>query len=327
MRQCALLFFLVVLSFCCRGWTADADASAKAKFEIGKQLFSEGDYSGAADSFRRAYQQKPTWKLLFNIGQAEAAAKRYGLALEAFEKYVAEAGDELSEERSAEVHREIRRLRDMVGVLNITTEDGAEVYVDDVPRGTAPIHSGIAVAAGVQHQVTVHVGDEILTEEGVQVLGGRTVELTLTIENGNESGEKSAPAEPAESTDAGQSTSSREQHARARRLKRIGAVTTGLGAASLVAGGITGAVSLKKNSDLKNNCELGVDCDSDYQRVQDQRNTFGNVSLVTLGVGVTAATVGLILLVKAKKHRDEQAVVATPLVGKKQLGIGLHIRF
>jgi tetratricopeptide (TPR) repeat protein len=70
----------------------DADP-AKAAFAGGSRLFDKGDFPAAAEAFREANRLNPSWKLYYNIGRAEAAAERYGLALEAFEQYLAEGGD------------------------------------------------------------------------------------------------------------------------------------------------------------------------------------------------------------------------------------------
>ena len=109
------------------------DAAARRAFREGKEQFTTGKFVEAAQSFRLAYELKPNWKLLYNIGQSEVAAKRYGLALQSFEKYLAEGGDDLSRERQTEVLTEIKRLREMVGSVNVRGPDGCEVLVDGEP--------------------------------------------------------------------------------------------------------------------------------------------------------------------------------------------------
>ena len=114
------LFSMCLLSIGAAGPVAAQSDDAKAAFEEGKRLFAQKKYADAADQFRAAYEFRESWKLLYNIGQAEAAATRYGLAMEAFEQYLAEAGDEIDEERRNEVLEEIVRLRNMVGELSVT---------------------------------------------------------------------------------------------------------------------------------------------------------------------------------------------------------------
>ena len=70
----------------------DEDPKDKAvqAFQEGKRLYGDKKFKEAADAFRLANHLRRSWKLLYNIGQCEAAAKRYGMALDAFERYVAE---------------------------------------------------------------------------------------------------------------------------------------------------------------------------------------------------------------------------------------------
>jgi tetratricopeptide (TPR) repeat protein len=77
----------------------DQPDEAMAFFKKGIDLFNAEKYEDAASAFRRAYELKPNWKLNYNIGQSEAAAKRLGLALQAFEAYLSQGGDDISTER------------------------------------------------------------------------------------------------------------------------------------------------------------------------------------------------------------------------------------
>ena len=65
-------------------------------------LYGDKKFKEAADAFRLANHLRRSWKLLYNIGQCEAAAKRYGMALDAFERYVAEGGFSLKAELGKE---------------------------------------------------------------------------------------------------------------------------------------------------------------------------------------------------------------------------------
>ena len=76
------------------GDEAKGDVSpAVVAFAEAKRYFMDGQFGKAAMKFREANVLKPSWKLFYNIGQCETAAKHYGLALEAFEQYLARGGD------------------------------------------------------------------------------------------------------------------------------------------------------------------------------------------------------------------------------------------
>jgi tetratricopeptide (TPR) repeat protein len=95
-----------------------AQRRAKVAFNDGTELFEQQKFSDAARRFRDAYEIRPNWKLLYNIGQCEAAARRYGVALELFESYMAAGGDNIDQERTRELIGEMERLRNLVGFLD-----------------------------------------------------------------------------------------------------------------------------------------------------------------------------------------------------------------
>lgn len=103
------------------------------------------------------------WTLLFNIGQSEAAGKRYGLAYEAFEEYLSRGGNELSAERVELVRAEISRLRELIGAVKILAPSGAIVTIDGLERGSAPLAGSLKIAVAVVHTIEVH-------HDGVRIL-------------------------------------------------------------------------------------------------------------------------------------------------------------
>jgi tetratricopeptide (TPR) repeat protein len=109
----------------------DNDTQAAAEhFKKGVSLFKENKKDAAVKEFKTAFELKPSWKIMYNIGQCEASLKRYGMAIEAFEQYLGEGGDEVSVERRDVFRRE---------VLN-GFQDGCEVDfpVRRVGSGGAP---------------------------------------------------------------------------------------------------------------------------------------------------------------------------------------------
>ena len=76
----------------------EGEAEAKALYKEGALHFEAGRFEEASKAFRAAYEAKPSWKLQYNIGQSEAAARRYGQALDAFDL---EAGRSLMIQSSA----------------------------------------------------------------------------------------------------------------------------------------------------------------------------------------------------------------------------------
>ncbi len=314
----AIFFFALSLSLPVTHAVAD---EALDTFKTAKKEYKKERYLEAARLFRKAYDLKPSWKLLYNIGQAEAAAKRYGLALEAFERYIAEAGDEITKKRQDEVRNEIDRLRDIVGLLEIKTHDGAEISVDGLFRGTAPVYGGIPVSAGVEHIVVVVFEGESLSEESVRVLGGRTVELTIMAE-------EAAPPEadrPVADPDSGATGADETVDESPRSGKKVlSIVTIALGAALVAGGAAVGGISLVKNRDLADNCDSGI-CPPGFEDTERSRNIMGITSAALLGAGTVAVVVGAVFLGRSRKA--EARVGVYPMVGPELAGASLTLAF
>jgi len=150
-----------------------SDDPARDAFQAGVEHYEAGRLDEALAEFRRAYELKPTWKILFNIGQCEAAAGRYGLALDMFERYTVEGGDEVPQQRRDYIADEVRRLQPMVGVLQVEAPDGTLIKIDGLERKTTPLKGPLRVAAG-EHRVELVQGEEVLLSDTFSVAGGVT---------------------------------------------------------------------------------------------------------------------------------------------------------
>ena len=156
----------------------DVTEKAAEHFRKGVALFKENRKEEAVKEFKTAYQLKPAWKIKYNIGQCEASLRRYGLAIEAFERYLGEGGDEVSEDRRDEVIKELDRLRKMVGSVRVQGPDGYDVMIDGIKRGDTSMASSILVTAGIDHLISVEKDGEVIFTATETVSGGEILELT-----------------------------------------------------------------------------------------------------------------------------------------------------
>jgi hypothetical protein len=154
------------------------DDPAREAFQAGVEHYGADRIEEALVEFRRAYELKPTWKILFNIGQCEAALGRYGVALEVFEQYILEGGDEVPNDRRDYVAAEVRRIQPMVGILEVGAPDGTLVRIDGVERKTTPLKGPLRVASG-DHRVELVQGEEVLLSDTVSVAGGITTTVAV----------------------------------------------------------------------------------------------------------------------------------------------------
>jgi hypothetical protein len=330
-------FLLIAFAFplaICADATADDEAradEAKAAFEEGANLFASGDYPEAAKAFRRAYEIKPSWRLLYNIGQSEAAAKRHGLAMDAFEKYLSQGGDDVDEARRLEVTAEIERMRTIVGTVEISAPENSQVVIDGVERGTTPLPGRLKVAAGIEHKVEIRKRNKVLLARTVSVGSRENLLIDATEDTA------AAPVVADDTGDGEEPEDSDEDEAEADEpqsaLETAGWVTLGVGGAMVITGGVTGLVALSRNKQLVNECNDADGCDpADYRDVRDTRDAMATTSTVMFAVGAAAATAGVIMLIMAPDDEadapaGETDVAVTPTAGPGFAGFAVSGRF
>lgn len=306
---------------------------AKEAYAKGVAHFEKGEYREAADAFREAHTLKPTWKVLYNVGQAEAAAKRYGLALEAFEAYLAQGGDDVPDLRREELLAELERLRKMVGTVEITAPDGAQVFVDGVARGAAPLLGKLPVSASVEHRAWVVVDGERSPERAFKVMGSDSISITLGAA-------AEGPAAPAVGVVAGSDVAADEGARPPEQepaadggpsgLRTGGWVMVGVGGAMLIAGAVTGALALNLDDELYNDCTDGH-CPADRADDIDRLGALSAVTDVMLFAGGAFAATGAVLLIvdaaRGKESAGDDAVGVAPAFGPGFGGATLRGRF
>jgi hypothetical protein len=92
----------------------------------------------------------------------------------------------------------------------------------------------------------------------------------------------------------------------------------GAGALGIIAGSISGAISLGKASDLEDGCDESGNCAPDLESDLDTAKTTATISTVSFvfaGVGVAVGAVGLLL-----SGEPSNEVAITPLIGPGYLG-------
>ncbi|MBN2714277.1 MAG: tetratricopeptide repeat protein [Deltaproteobacteria bacterium] len=327
------------------------DDAAKEAYQEAKQLFENEKYQEAASRFRAAYELKPSWKILYNIGQSEAAAKNHGLALEAFEMFLSEGGDDIYTDRREQVIAEVDRLRRMVGYVQVKAPKGAVVYINNIERGTAPILMALPVSAGVRHVIHVNYRGEKLEEQEFRVVGAQkvTVEFTAPDENvarasatattpGDDNGatettpENQLAPDPASAGDTtltskdGADSAAAARSAKLKKMRLVGWILSGVGVGALVGGGVLGGMAIKKNNTLKEECGSSCPEKADEEKANI---AMANVStgLFIGGGAVAAAGVALLIIGTKKEKQLTKAMTIFPAVSKHTVGAGIEWRF
>lgn len=158
----------------------DPVEEATVHFKRGAEFYDENDFRGALIEFQRAYELVPSWKILFNIGQVEMELKNYAGALAAYTRYLREGGPDVPASRVSQVNADIERLKGRVGRVTIRSTDGAEVLVDDLSVGHAPLPEPVMVNAG-RHEVKVVLSGHPPQTRVIDVAGQQELTLVLTL--------------------------------------------------------------------------------------------------------------------------------------------------
>ena len=327
-----------------------AQRRAKIAFDDGTELFEQQKFSEAAARFREAYEIRPNWKLLYNIGQCEAAARRYGVALELFESYMAAGGDNIDLERTKELIEEMERLRNLVGFLDFQDLPmGASVTIDGLERGKSPLPGPLAVAAGVDHDVRIVKDEEVNYERALRVHSGQTLIVSLKGDAPEESesasmttsGAANAAEETSEQrpeTDAGPAASdtgeSRPVPSISERpstnisvlkyptrqpIKAVGWVFFSIGASALITGAATGIMAWSKKKELDPDCVGGCP-----DELSDDKKTMENLGLATdvlLSVGGGVMATGLVMLIVGRIREKRSGIAVVPSLGNGMAGL------
>ena len=288
------------------------DDEAMTQFKLGVDLYRDKQFEQAAIAFERAYDLKPSYKLLYNIAQVENDLRHYAEALKGYRKYLADGGDNVPDDRRTEVEGEIERLQTLVGRVVIETEhEGLTVFIDDRRHGDTPLDGPVYVDMG-EHKVLLKNGTEEVHSEVVKVAGDQTV----TVEIGDADEEEAAPVEapvPVEDD----------------MPKRIWTwVALGVGVAAGAGAGVTGGLSKAKVDDIKAQCD-GNSCPADQKEDADSAKLLGNLSTgLTIGAGVlVAAAVTLFFVEPGLGEEEEPAVAIVPTTSPDGAGISITGRF
>jgi hypothetical protein len=159
--------------------TANVEEASK-HYERGLELYEEGADASALAELERAYQIAPNWRVLYELGIVELALHDFASALHHFEQYLDEGKEGVKRQRREEVTNHIAQLRQQVATIDVETSAGAEVRLDDVTVGTAPLASPLVVNAG-HHKLGASKGGLAAESRAISVAGGDRTRIELVI--------------------------------------------------------------------------------------------------------------------------------------------------
>jgi hypothetical protein len=155
---------------------------AAAHFERGYELIQRADYSAAAVEFRRAYDSDPEPSVLFNLGQAHAAAGETIAAYDALAAFLEGSGPDIEPTRRRAAEQLMRVADERIGRLWIEVEqDGADIEVDGQFVGKAPLGEFRRFLVGL-HAVVARSAENQTSVVNVTVRGRRESQIFLSLQ-------------------------------------------------------------------------------------------------------------------------------------------------
>jgi hypothetical protein len=174
MRTLLVALLLSALAMPARADNASRDAAKH--FQRGVDLYNDGDFRGALVEFKKAYATWPRANVLYDIGQTEYQLLDYASALKTMERYLSETG--ANAPHRSDVENSVEILRGRVGHVDLTTEGGCEVTVDDQPAGNTPLDTPLLVSVGSRKLAVTCPGGRSVNKR-VEVAAGDTLRVEL----------------------------------------------------------------------------------------------------------------------------------------------------
>ncbi len=151
---------------------------ARAHFHRGVRLYGEGNASAAYVEFERAYQESPHYRVLYNIGLTAHLLHYDGDALRAFEGFLSQGGENISESLRKDALFHLEQLRQSTGAIIVKCLDvESDIWVSSRVLGRCPSPAPIVVSAG-RHTVAIETESgrkEVRVDVGV----GERLKLTF----------------------------------------------------------------------------------------------------------------------------------------------------
>lgn len=304
-----LAALLLVLSGCLFSGqaTAQDEASSRIAAEVeiterARELFRAGvdflqdpdgaRYGEAYRSFKAAYAESPSWKILGNLGISAMKLERDGEAIEALETYLREGRGTFDEEEVQQVERDLRTLKSAVSYVTLSVTESNAILEDiRTPLSGQPVSNRYELT-DKELRIGIHNGRHKFTlkKDGYQPISWSFMASGDELSHHFELLE--VPAEPTPTTTI--FTPAERQRVTYRPVPTVTWVTLGTTAAFAIGATVTGILALDTNS--KYDAKNGTGAD-DVGTLRDRGSALNLTTDVLLGATLASALVATITFV------------------------------
>jgi hypothetical protein len=289
-------------------------AEAASRFQRGVDMYREGGFEGALAEFRKAYQISPSYRVLYNIAQAQYALHDFVGAYKSLVQYMNEGGAEISTDRRLQVDEMFARLSERIARIKVTTNvAGADIRIDDVSVGTSPLPEAVTVNVGTRKVSAFKAGSGEMFRV-VTVAGKENLKVELRLDE---------PSRPVSAAAGGGAKSSpfvvsAEPRSGPSRIPLI--LTSSVALTCAVATGVFGYLALDAQKKFKDQVNTFPNSRSE---IEDARSQSKHYAYLADGFGAATAVSGgvaLYLLLthsgsKPKTDQPSKDVVLAPTPG------------
>lgn len=264
---------------------AAAKQEAARRFETAIGLYEDSDYQLALAEFERVYELVPDYRVLYNIGQVSMQLGRYARALRTLREYMSRGGDAIPNDRRSSVRSDIELLETRTATLMLDIQpDGAEVWVDGVLVGQAPLAQPLVVDVG-ERTVQVRLAGYVGRTQAITLAGSDRRDVVLKLDP--EPTTAAATPTP-NATGAGMLKPTPPPVSKPRTLLWVGWGTTATLAAGSAVAAVLGASSASNLKDLRESRTATRDAlDSEMDRAKTRFLVADVLGVAALAAGAT----------------------------------------
>lgn len=282
---------------------------ARERFRRGQTAYQQGDYETAITEWTSAYSSDPRPLLQYNLAQAYERLGRLVEARTALETYVANAAS--NDTNQADARARLASLRERLARTGVRVSggpEGAAILIDGHDWGRLPRPDMIAVEPGT-HRLIVRLTGYQDFNATVVVPAGQTVDMPIEMTASAPAATPATSTSPAAAAAAGENNGNVGPTAggsgggatASSGSSPLPIILMASGGAVFVAGLVVGIIAVGK----ANNAET-----SDGPLAQRAR-TLGVVADISMGAGLAAAGVGVVLLLTGGSHSSDTSPNST----------------
>jgi hypothetical protein len=291
-------------------------ALAESLFKEGKTLLAAKDYAAACPKFAESAKLDPASGTYYALGLCYEGAKKYASAWSAYLDAATSARRDRNDDReknankkAADVEKLVPRVAFKVAPSTAALA-GVELAVD-----------GQVLPAASWNAAPIDGGSHRLV---VKAQGKKDYEASFDVSPSPAKNEVSVPEladVPAPPPVAGPAAPLPPESSQSG-MKIAGFAFIGVGAASVAAGAIFGAMALSASSDVKKVCSVQSCTDPSAVDENERAKTFADVSTITFIAGAALAATGVVLVLVAPSGKKNLAFAPAVAPGYAGLALG-----